>query len=108
MMLEEGAINMNTLAPQNPLRRVSALGSLTAGALAGIAGIFIAMQAFVIGLDPIMIGFSVVLLIAAGVVAVGWRWAPALGTLLTLLLIVGLLAPALDPIITEITTPGMP
>jgi plastocyanin len=55
-----------------------------------------------------MSGFSVVLLIAAGVVAAGWRWAPALGTLLALLLIVGLLAPALDPIITEITTPGMP
>jgi plastocyanin len=99
---------MNILTPQNTLRQLSALGKLTATTLASIAAIFIAMQAFVIGLDPMLSGFSVALLIVAGIVAIGWRWAPALGTLLALLLIVGLLAPALDPIIAEITTPGMP
>src|SRR5688500_2654898 len=96
------------LTTHNTLRQLSALGKLTAPTLARIDPVFIPMPALVLVLDPMLSGFSVVLLIVAGIVAIGWRWAPALGTLLTLLLIVGLLAPALDPIITEITTPGMP
>lgn len=88
--------------------RTSALTKLTAILVAGIATLFAGMQVFAIGFDPMLVGVSVVLLVVAGIILTGWRWAPALGGLLTLLLAGGLLAPAFDQIIAEIVTPGMP
>jgi plastocyanin len=88
--------------------RTSTLAKLTAAALAGISTTFGYMQLFVIGFDPMVAAAGAVLLVVAGLIFAGWRWIPALGALLTLLLAGGLLAPAFDQIIAEIVTPGMP
>src|ERR1051325_10712173 len=86
-----------------PVHARSALTTLTIAALVGTSAIFGAMQAFVMGADPMLVGVSVVLLVVAGVVATGWRWAPALGGTLLALLTFGLLAPAIDQLWYEIT-----
>ena len=68
---------------------LAALGKLTAAALVGLAALFVYVQAVLIGgFEPIVTGIGLIPLISAGVVLVGWRWAPALGAVLSGLLLV--------------------
>lgn len=61
---------------------LSGLGKLTAGALAGVAALLGYLQVGLFGgFDPMISGIAAAALIMAGVVAIGWRWAPLLGTL---------------------------
>jgi plastocyanin len=73
--------------PRFARRPLSGLGKITAGALAGMAILVGSLQALFGGLDPMMTGIAVLFLVIAGVVLIGWRWAPLLGTLLFGLLI---------------------
>jgi heme/copper-type cytochrome/quinol oxidase subunit 2 len=67
---------------------LAALGKLTAAALVGLAALFVYVQAVLIGrFEPIVTGIGLIPLISAGVVVVGWRWAPALGAVLSGLLL---------------------
>jgi plastocyanin len=68
-------------------RPLAGLGRLTVGALIGVALLIAGFMALAIGeFEPILAGIAAVPLIAAGVVALGWRWAPLLGALLFALL----------------------
>jgi plastocyanin len=61
---------------------LSSLAKLTIGSLAGVTALLGYLQAAVLGEFIIMISaIALVPLIVAGVVLVGWRWAPLLGTL---------------------------
>ena len=63
---------------------LAAFGKLTVAALVGIALIVVYAMVFVSRhIDPMALGFVLVALICAGIVAVGWRWAPLLGALLS-------------------------
>jgi len=63
---------------------LAALGKLTVAALIGITLIVVYSIAFIVGrFEPAAIGFALVALLCAGIVAVGWRWAPLLGALLS-------------------------
>jgi plastocyanin len=67
-------------APRAPL---SSLGKLTAGCLAGVTALLVYAQAAIFGgFDPIVSAIAFAPLIGVGVILVGWRWAPLLGTLL--------------------------
>jgi plastocyanin len=77
-------------------RPLAALGKLTIAALVGIALAVIYVLAAVFGgIDPMGLTFSGLPLIAAGVMLAGWRWTPALGSLVGLLLLamIGPMAP---------------
>ena len=78
---------MATSLPQpraNVRPALAALGKVTMAALIGIALIVICAMLFVSRhIDPMALGFVLVALICAGIVALGWRWAPLLGTLLS-------------------------
>jgi uncharacterized cupredoxin-like copper-binding protein len=84
---------------------LAALGKLTAGALVGLGIVFGYAQTVFGGFDPMMTGVAVAMLIVAGVVAVGWRWAPALGALLALAIGGMLLAPAAGEIAFSLSHP---
>lgn len=75
-------------------RPLNGLGRLTLIALLGVTLVLLSFMTLAIGtFDPILAGIAIVPLIVAGVVALGWRWAPLLGALifglLTLLLVGG-------------------
>jgi uncharacterized cupredoxin-like copper-binding protein len=81
-------------------------GKLTVAALVGIALIVIYSIAFVVGrLDPLALAFALVALICAGIVAVGWRWAPLLGTLLSAVMLASYI-PTLGYIFTHPDDPA--
>jgi plastocyanin len=79
-----------TMAPARRFRRqpLAALGKLTVAALIGIVLVFTYVQVGIFGFVPPLALFELVILIAAGVVAAGWRWAPLLGTLVSALLLI--------------------
>jgi len=86
--------------------RLAALGKLTIGALVGIALIVVYSLVVVVRhFDPTAAGFALVALICAGVVAIGWRWAPLLGTLLSGLMLSGYI-PLLGYILTHPDEPN--
>jgi heme/copper-type cytochrome/quinol oxidase subunit 2 len=93
--------------PSRPRVRkpLAALGKLAAGALVGLGMVFGYAQVAFGGFDPMLTGVAATMLIVAGVVAVGWRWAPALGALLALLIGGGLLIPAAGEIVFALTHP---
>jgi heme/copper-type cytochrome/quinol oxidase subunit 2 len=69
---------------------LAALGKLTLIGLVGLGLCLAYLQAAIIGmLIPPLAVFTVVSLVIAGVVGTGWRWAPALGTLWSIFIIVG-------------------
>ena len=84
---------------------LAALGKLTVGALIGLGILFGYVQTVFGGFDPMLTGVAVAMLIVAGVVATGWRWAPALGALLGLAIGGGLLIPAAGEIAFALTHP---
>jgi hypothetical protein len=84
---------------------LAALGKLTVGALVGLGIVFGYAQTVFGGFDPMLTGVAVAMLIVAGVVAVGWRWAPALGAGLALVIGGMLLVPAAGEIVFGLTHP---
>lgn len=61
---------------------LSSQSKLTVGLLTGVTALLIFAQALIFGgFDIIVSVIALVPLIAAGVILVGWRWAPLLGTL---------------------------
>jgi heme/copper-type cytochrome/quinol oxidase subunit 2 len=84
---------------------LAALGKLAAGALVGLGIVFGYAQTVFGGFDPMLTGIAIAMLIVAGVVAVGWRWAPALGALLALVIGGMLLVPAAGEIVFALTHP---
>ncbi|HEU5099568.1 MAG TPA: cupredoxin domain-containing protein [Roseiflexaceae bacterium] len=77
---------------------LSSLAKLTVGCLAGVVAVLIYIQATLVGgFDPMMSAIALVPLIAVGIIVVGWRWAPLVGTL-----VFGLLAALLAMISGEI------
>jgi plastocyanin len=69
---------------------LAALGKLTVAGLVGLALTLIYLQVAMIGeLIPPLAVFTMISLIVAGVVVVGWRWAPLLGALWSVFMIVG-------------------
>jgi plastocyanin len=69
---------------------LAALGKLTALGVVGIGLAFIYLQAARIGMIiPPLAVFSVISFVVAGVVAMGWRWAPLLGALWSVLIVAG-------------------
>jgi len=84
---------------------LAALGKLAAGALVGLGMVFGYAQTVFGGFDPMLTGVATVMLIVAGVVAMGWRWAPALGAVLALAIGGMLLIPAAGEIIFGLTHP---
>lgn len=63
-------------------RPLAALGRLTVAAMIGLGLCLAYLQAAIIGMIiPPLAVFVVLSLIIASVVAIGWRWAPALGAL---------------------------
>jgi len=69
------------------LKPLGALRLWTIVGLAGIMSALIYLQAASIGFDPLVSGFVLLALIIAAAVAVGWRWAPLLGALWSILLL---------------------
>jgi plastocyanin len=69
------------------LKPLSALRLWTIVGLAGVMSALIYLQAAGIGFDPLVSGFVLLALIIAAAVAVGWRWAPLLGALWSMLLL---------------------
>ncbi len=96
---------METALTQPTVRRrapLSALTKLTIAALIGFAAFIVYSQVFLFGrFDLAQTVFVLVLLAVAGVIALGWRWAPLLGAMLGALIISG--DPAL--IIHDLTHP---
>jgi plastocyanin len=79
-----------TMAPARRFRRqpLAALGKLTVAALIGLTLLLTYVQVGIFGFMPPLVIFQLVVLIAAGVVAAGWRWAPLVGTLVCGLLLI--------------------
>jgi plastocyanin len=69
------------------LKPLGALRLWTIIGLAGIMSALIYLQAAGIGFDPLVSGFVLLALIIAAAVAVGWRWAPLVGALWSMLLL---------------------
>ncbi len=95
---------METSLTQPIARRapLSALTKLTMTALIGFAGLIVYSQAILFGqFDSAQTVLVVVLHMVAGVIALGWRWAPLLGATLSALILSG------DPavIIHDLTHP---
>jgi uncharacterized cupredoxin-like copper-binding protein len=84
---------------------LAALGKLAAGALVGLGLVFGYAQTVFGGFDPMLTGVAVAMLIVAGVVATGWRWAPALGAVLALAIGGMLLVPAAGTIAFSLSHP---
>jgi plastocyanin len=84
---------------------LAALGKLAAGALVGLGLVFGYAQTVFGGFDPMLTGVAVAMLIVAGVVATGWRWAPALGAVLALAIGGMLLVPAAGEIAFSLSHP---
>jgi heme/copper-type cytochrome/quinol oxidase subunit 2 len=78
-------------APRTHTRRpLAALGKLTVGALIALGLSLVYMQIAIIGqLIPPLTVLAVICAIIAGVITIGWRWAPALGTLISAVIISG-------------------
>jgi len=69
---------------------LTALDKLTVVGLVGLALALIYLQAAMSGrLIPPLAVFTVISLVVAGVVMVGWRWAPLLGALWSIFMVVG-------------------
>ena len=69
---------------------LAALGKLTVVGLIGIGLALIYLQAAMIGMIiPPLAVFTVISFVVAGVVAIGWRWAPLLGALWSVFIIAG-------------------
>ncbi len=69
---------------------LTALGKLSVAGLVGLAMALIYLQVAMIGtLVPPLAVFTVISLVVTGVVMVGWRWAPLLGALWSILMAVG-------------------
>src|SRR5262245_26257999 len=69
---------------------VKPLGTLRLWTIVGLVGSISAMiylQVTSIGFDPLVSGFVLLALIIAAAVAVGWRWAPLLGALWSILVL---------------------
>jgi hypothetical protein len=69
------------------LKPLSALRLWTIVGLAGTISLFIYFQVTSIGFDPLVSGFALLASIIAAGVAVGWRWAPLLGALWSILVL---------------------
>jgi plastocyanin len=98
-----------TLTAGKPRRSVSTLSKLSATTLVGLAAIFSWMQAAVLheAIPPLVVA-SVLFIGVAGAVVAGLRWAPALGAALSLLIGIGVFAPAAEAIAYELVNPRMP
>ena len=101
-----------SIGVRRPVRRrtaPSALGKLAAAASIGIAGLLTYTMAGVFRefVPPMAVIAAIGLLIAAGI-ARGWRWAPALAAILSLLVGGLLIAPAAGEIAYTLTHPGDP
>ncbi|HEY3230215.1 MAG TPA: cupredoxin domain-containing protein [Roseiflexaceae bacterium] len=82
---------------------LAALGKLSVAGLVGLALALIYLQAAMIGtLVPPLAVFTVISLVVTGVVMVGWRWAPLLGALWSILMVVG----NTDNIVYSLTHPA--
>jgi len=71
-------------------RSLKPLGALRLSTIIGLVGSISALiyiQVTSIGFDPLVFGFVLLALIIAAGVAVGWRWAPLLGALWSILLL---------------------
>jgi heme/copper-type cytochrome/quinol oxidase subunit 2 len=89
-------------------RPLAALGKLTLAVLIGTATLIVALLLALDALEPTVLAIPAIPLIAAGVVAMGWRWAPLLGTLITGLLLLLLLGGAGGEIVYTMTHSGSP
>jgi plastocyanin len=69
------------------LKPLGALRLWTVVGLVGTISALIYIQVTSIGFDPLVSGFVLLALIIAASVAIGWRWAPLLGALWSLLLL---------------------
>jgi plastocyanin len=88
---------------------VTPLAALTAASTALVGAALIYMMAAIFGeMIPPMLGAAVLSLIAAAVVLSGKRWAPALGSVIAVLLSALLIVPAAAEISHSLTTPGDP
>src|SRR5262245_21591926 len=69
---------------------LTVLGKLTVAGLVGLALALIYLQAAMIGrLIPPLAIFTVISLVVAGLVVVGWRWVPLLGALWCIFMVIG-------------------
>ena len=88
-------------------RPLAGLGRLTVAALAGTTLVLIGFMILAIGeFDTMLLAIAAIPLIAAGAVAVGWRWAPLLGTLVCGLLLALLVLGAGREILYTMTHAG--
>jgi len=94
-----------TLSRTRVAKPLAALGKLAAGALVGLGLVFGYAQIVFGGFDPMLTGVATAMLSVGGVVAMGWRWAPALGALLALVIGGMLLVPAAGEIVFSLTHP---
>ena len=95
----EASLVQPTARTRTPL---SALTKLTMAALIGVALALAYLQLVVIShFRPDLTVFAVVMAIVAGICATGWRWAPLLGALLSILVVVG----NLKGVVHDITHP---
>ena len=94
-----------TLSRTRVAKPLATLGKLAAGALVGLGLEFGYAQIVFGGFDPMLTGVATAMLIVGGVVAMGWRWAPALGALLALVIGGMLLVPAAGEIVFSLTHP---
>lgn len=93
-----------SLPPQahSARRPLNGLGRLTVAALLGVVLLLLGFMAFALrAFEPIVVGVAAVPLVVAGVVAVGWRWAPLLATLILGLLALLLLASVRELVLTH-------
>jgi uncharacterized cupredoxin-like copper-binding protein len=96
---------MGTPSRTRARKPLAALGKLAAGALVGLGLAFGYAQTVFGGFDPMLTGVAVAMLIVAGVIATGWRWAPALGAVLALAIGGMLLVPAAGEIAFSLSHP---
>jgi plastocyanin len=82
---------------------LTAIGKLSVAGLVGLALALIYLQAVMIGrLIPPLAVFTVISLVVAGAVMVGWRWVPLLGALWSIFMVVG----NIDNIVYSLTHPA--
>jgi plastocyanin len=94
---------MTTLSHAANVRRpLNALGRLTVAALCIVSLLLVGFMALAIGtFEPILAGIIAIPLAVAGIVALGWRWTPLLGTLIFGLLALLLLALVREFVLTH-------
>lgn len=84
---------------------LAALGKLTVAALVGIAlAVIYVMVAMFGSIDPMGLVFSAIPLLFAGIILIGWRWAPLLAVLISGLLL-AFVGPMLPFILTHPSEP---